>query len=89
MSEYLKNSKDHFGKQLVRIVMDSFEVDGPHGKHACLLYQPLGMNLTEFQNLFPGNRFPKELIQRTIQLVLISVAFLHQNNVIHSGMSRF
>ncbi|EED13427.1 conserved hypothetical protein [Talaromyces stipitatus ATCC 10500] len=80
ISEHLKNSNHHFGKQLVRLVMDSFEVVGPQGKHTCLLYQPLGMNLAEFRNWFPDNKFPKGLFQRTIQLVLISVAFTHQNN---------
>ncbi|KAF3407208.1 hypothetical protein DPV78_000030 [Talaromyces pinophilus] len=61
ISKYSKNLNDHFGKQLVRLVIDSLEVVGPHGKHACLLYQPLGMNLTEFQNLLPDNKFPKGL----------------------------
>ena len=69
----------------MRLVLDSFEVDGPHGKHTCLVYRALGMNLTEFQNLCPDGILPKELIQRTLQLILISLAFMHDNNVVHTG----
>lgn len=83
--ECLRSSNDQFGKKLVCLVLDSFEIDGPHGKHICLVYQPLGMNFTEFQKLFPDNKLPKDLTQRSIQLILISLAFMHVNHVIHTG----
>jgi hypothetical protein len=43
------------------------------------------MSFTEFQHLLPDNKLPKELVQRGIQLILISLAFLHDNGVIHTG----
>lgn len=86
MSEHLNNSGDHFGKKLVRLVLDSFELDGPHGKHTCLIYKPLGMSFTEFQSMSDGKALPKAFIQRSVQLTLISLAFMHENNVIHTGL---
>ncbi|PLB49730.1 protein kinase, variant, partial [Aspergillus steynii IBT 23096] len=77
----------HFGKSLIRLVLDSFEVVGPHGKHICLVYRPLGMNFTEFQNSLPDEVFPQTLAQRSIQLLLISLAFMHENNTIHTDIS--
>lgn len=85
VSEHLKHASDHFGKQLVRLVLDSFNVVGPHGRHKCLVYQPLGMNFTELQILCSDEKVPKDLIQRSIQLTLISLAFMHKNNVVHTG----
>ena len=29
------------GRQFVRTLLDSFEVEGPHGTHICLVYEPL------------------------------------------------
>lgn len=85
ISDHLKASDDHSGKTLVRPVLDSLEVVGPHGKHTCLVYQPLGMSFTEFQNLCPDEKLPKDLIQRSLQLTLIFLTFVHNNNVVRTG----
>ena len=84
-SQHLKNADSHPEKSLVRLVLDSFEITGPYGKHFCLVYQSLGMSFTEFRDLLPGNKFPKDLAQRSIQLFLISLAFMHDNWVVHTG----
>ena len=48
---FLNIWNDNFGKQLVRLVLDSFNIVGPYGKHIYLVYRALGMSLTEFQKL--------------------------------------
>lgn len=87
VSEHLRNSNEHPGKKLLRLVLDLFDIEGPHGKHTCLIYQPFGMSFSEFQGLLPDNKLPKELVQRSIQLITISLSFMHENNVIHTGKS--
>ncbi|PYI28526.1 CMGC/CLK protein kinase [Aspergillus indologenus CBS 114.80] len=85
VSEQLSQAEAHFGKRLVRLFVDSFEVVGPsNGKHMCLIYQPLGMSFTEFQKLLPETRFPKELAQRSLQLISIALDFLHKNDTVHT-----
>lgn len=87
VSNYLQSySFDHPGKGMVRTVLDSFEVRGPNGCHKFLLYQPLGMNYTEFLKLHPKYMFAKELVQRSAQLLLLTLDYLHQCNVVHTGM---
>ncbi|KAE8384916.1 hypothetical protein BDV23DRAFT_176672 [Aspergillus alliaceus] len=88
ISEHLKNCGGHPGKKLVRLVLDSFEVVGAHGKHTCLIYQPLGLSFTEFCDVLPDKTFPKDLVQRSIQLILISLAFMHENSVIEDDEIR-
>lgn len=87
ISTQLKNTNDHFGGKLAGLVLNSFGLIGPHGKHVCLAYESLGMNFTEFQNLPLDSKFPKDLVQRDTQLTLIALAFIHENNVIHTGKS--
>ncbi|KAJ5729145.1 uncharacterized protein N7483_003653 [Penicillium malachiteum] len=47
VSDRLKNASDHSGKSLVRLILESFQITGPHRKHTCLIYQPLGVSFTE------------------------------------------
>ncbi|PGH32490.1 CMGC/SRPK protein kinase [[Emmonsia] crescens] len=79
--------KKHAGKDLVRKFVDSFKVTGPNGVHQCLLYMPLGMSYTNFLKLFPEKMFPKDFVQRSIQLLLLAVAYLHQCEVVHTDIS--
>jgi serine/threonine-protein kinase SRPK3 len=84
--EYLKsNPIEHPGRKMVRSVFDSFEIAGPHGNHKCILYKPLGMSYTDLLRLLPESRFPKELVQQSIQLLLVSLDYLHRCNVVHTG----
>lgn len=78
---------EHYGKSLLRVVEDHFEIDGPHGKHQCLLFQPLGLNFTQYRNLFPNKCLDKTLVQQALQLVLIGLDFLHTAGVVHTGKS--
>ncbi|KAH8598552.1 kinase-like domain-containing protein [Bisporella sp. PMI_857] len=67
---------------IVRRALDSFEIAGPNGNHKHMLYQPLGMSFTKYPKLLPQNRFPKDLTQRSVQLLLIALNYLHQCHII-------
>lgn len=90
VSKHLNNFpiEHHAGKDLVRKVVDSFEVTGPNGSHQCLLYMPLGMSYTDFLKKFPKKMFPKDLVQRSIQFLLVAIAYLYQCEVVHTGSLR-
>jgi serine/threonine-protein kinase SRPK3 len=86
INEYLKsNPIEHPGEKMIRSVLDSFEIAGPNGNHKCMLYQPLGMSFSEFLNLLPQNKFAKDLVQKSIQLLLIALGYLHLCHVVHTG----
>jgi hypothetical protein len=86
VSKHLKPIEaEHPGKELVRLVQDHFKIDGPHGTHQCLLFQPLGMSLTDFRNLLPQKAFDKRLLQQSLQLILLGLDFMHQAGVVHTG----
>jgi serine/threonine-protein kinase SRPK3 len=43
------------------------------------------MSFTEFLNLLPQNKFAKDLVQKSIQLLLIALDYLHRCHVVHTG----
>lgn len=79
-------SSEHAGRDRVRRLLDSFEINGPHGSHACLVHEALGMNLEELRELVPGRMFAADLIRQTLREVLRGLHFLHEEaGVIHTG----
>ncbi|QPH09432.1 hypothetical protein C2857_000202 [Epichloe festucae Fl1] len=78
---------DHPGRGMLRLVQDDFQVAGPHGMHQCLVFDPLGLTFTQFRNKFPNRALNKELLQQTLQLILLGLDFLHQAEVVHTDIS--
>ena len=77
----------HEGRRYVRKMYDSFELQGPHGTHICLVHQPLGISLGELKELTPDGLFSPELIRQTLRCILTGLQFLHKEvGVIHTGM---
>ncbi|KAM3495664.1 hypothetical protein MY3957_001032 [Beauveria namnaoensis] len=87
--DYLKSSpvQKHPGKAFVREILDSFEIPGPKGLHTCLVYKPLGMTFTELRNRMPQGRFEPRMLQGALQILLISLDYLHKNTVVHTDIS--
>ncbi|KAI1957057.1 hypothetical protein LOZ58_005979 [Ophidiomyces ophidiicola] len=44
-------------RDLHRKLYDSFDLEGPHGTHVCLVHQPLGLSLMQILDFIPSNRF--------------------------------
>jgi hypothetical protein len=86
ISRYIKSiDAEHPGKARLRMVLDDFQIKGPHGSHRCLLFAPLGLTYTDFRNQIPEKAFNKELLQQSLLLVLLGLDFLHQAGVVHTG----
>ena len=76
---------EHPGKNFLRLIADHFLLQGSVGKHQCLLFTPLGLNFTQLRNGFPKKSIPNQLVQHTMQILLIGFDFLHQVGVVHTG----
>ena len=76
---------EHPGKERLRVVLDDFQINGPHESHRCLLFTPLGLTYTDFRNLFPEMVLNKDLLQQSLLMVLLGLDFLHQVGVVHTG----
>lgn len=86
VSNYLDDqSLDHPGDNMIRPILDSFDIVGPGGTHKCLLYQPLWWSFAAFLDILPNRRFPRDLLQQNTQFLLSALDYLHKCNVVHTS----
>lgn len=78
--------KDHPGYGAVRTLVDSFDVDGPDGKHRCLVHPPLFESaLTLFQRSLEG-RLPIRTVAFVLKRLFLALDYLHTGcKIIHTG----
>lgn len=88
VSKYLGALKHGLvGQSNVRLVVDSFQIQGPHGIHPCLLYKPAGINLADFLRFLPGGVIPCYMLKSAAYLLILALHFLHAAQVVHTGES--
>lgn len=73
------------GEKHVRLVLDSFQVTGPHEVHPCLLYAPAGIDLRDFMRCLEGDTLPEDILRPALRYLLIALEYLHRANIIHTG----
>ncbi|PKY05493.1 kinase domain protein [Aspergillus campestris IBT 28561] len=87
ISNHLRANYDARGVQrYLRLVIDSFEVPGPHGVHPCLLYEPAGVDIRDYIHCLEGDALPENLLRPTLRFVLIALDHLHKARVIHTDV---
>lgn len=74
----------------MRHLLDSFQVDGPHGRHIVLVLQASQMNLRDMDAVFmKGRGFDEPFVQGAIQELLKAIDFLHtEAQAVHTGIFR-
>lgn len=90
LSEYMKSIEEiHGGERYVRRAVGSFDIDGPHGTHCCLLYEPTGIDMSEFIRRLraAGGVLSENMLRMAVRFVLIALDYLHQLNIVHTGTS--
>lgn len=85
------------GAAHVILVLDYFVLQGPNGKHLCLVTEALGPSLsatlesrieyrTRARNGFPSYRFPLWMVKRILRHVLLGITYLHSHGIIHGDL---
>lgn len=64
----------HPGRPLIRELYDSFDIQGPFGKHNCLVLQPMHMTILEMMGLNP-TPFDLPLLKMTVKRLLLALDF--------------
>lgn len=75
------------GSDKVLGLLDEFSHTGPNGRHTCLVFKPMGPDMSHFRSLFHFPRIPIPVAKKVSRDLLMSLAFLHDHcNIIHTGM---
>lgn len=80
----LKSS--HRGQNYIRGLLETFTVNGPTGKHLCLVHPPMHMTVRELQYQNPSHRLNKQILKWTLFNLFSALSFLHDEaQVTHTG----
>lgn len=76
----------HSGQAYIRGLLGEFRIDGPTGRHLCLVQPPMHMTIHEFQRINSSKRLNQKLLNWTLFNLLNALSFLHEEaGVIHTG----
>ena len=71
---------------MIRMLEDSFKLQGPYGAHDTFVLPPLGISVSALQDLMPGNTFDRAFVVTALQQALIALDYLHGcANLTHTG----
>ncbi|KAK3116860.1 hypothetical protein LTR53_002354 [Teratosphaeriaceae sp. CCFEE 6253] len=80
-------ASQHGGESHVRRLLDSFQLNGPHGKHICLVHEAMGMTLDELRYWIDGGRFAPAAIRETLRPILRAMHFLrNEARIVHTDI---
>ncbi|KAG6024346.1 hypothetical protein E4U19_003845 [Claviceps sp. Clav32 group G5] len=71
-------STKHPGRYAVRSLLDSFPIDGPNGRHQCLVHPPLWDSLYGVRHRNPVRRFPEQIMALVLARLFQALDLLHQ-----------
>jgi serine/threonine-protein kinase SRPK3 len=67
-------------------LLDHFYIEGPNGKHECLVLEFLGPSVADLLDVrFDDERLPGTLAKTSVQQALAGLAYLHKYNIGHGG----
>ncbi|KAL2759756.1 hypothetical protein ACRALDRAFT_2094969 [Sodiomyces alcalophilus JCM 7366] len=80
-------SKRHPGRDAVRTLLDTFDLDGPAGEHRCLVHTPLWDSVLTFLYRNPVRRLPEPVLAGILQRVFLALDFLHTEcKIVHADI---
>eukprot|EP01006_Ploeotia_vitrea_P036520 TRINITY_DN66028_c6_g1_i1.p1 TRINITY_DN66028_c6_g1~~TRINITY_DN66028_c6_g1_i1.p1 ORF type:complete len:745 (+),score=378.50 TRINITY_DN66028_c6_g1_i1:260-2236(+) len=81
------NKNDPDGKRFVVSFLDNFTVQGPHGKHVCMVFEVVGENLLALIKKFKYRGIPLHIVKVIAFQCLIGLDFLHHTcAIIHTDL---
>lgn len=74
------------GAMFIRELLDTFQITGSGGWHACLVHEPLGMSIETLRQLSPGSKLSKPLLKALLRNLFQALDCLHTDvKMIHAG----
>ncbi|KGO70658.1 hypothetical protein PITC_055490 [Penicillium italicum] len=87
-SHLIQQNPGHRGCVILRTCLDDFEVDGPEGKHTCLVYEPMREPLWILQRRFVDRKLPLPLAKAYIYFLLAGLDYLHSEcKVVYTNLN--
>ncbi|EED18497.1 protein kinase, putative [Talaromyces stipitatus ATCC 10500] len=76
----------HRGRQNIRKLLDSFDVVGPHSKHAVLVFKAAQISLRDMKTVFQPGGFDEDFVRGAIIELLEALDFIYaEGEIVHTG----
>lgn len=77
----------HPGRRVIRTLLDTFYISGPHGKHRCLVHPPLWESVLVLLRRNPIERLPSPVIAVVLHRLFLALDYLHTEcHIAHTGL---
>ena len=89
LHEIYKDEKDEFGVDDCHVVqlLNAFIYQGPYGRHFCMVFEVLGVNLLEIIKRYDYKGIPLPICRRMARQILIGLHYLHKYcGIIHTDL---
>eukprot|EP01083_Nonionella_stella_P044874 120723_1 len=70
----------------VVLLLDTFKIKGPNGKHQCLVFELMGPDLLALIKKHDYKGIPLHEVKRITHDILLGLDFLHTNRIIHTDI---
>ncbi|GJJ15336.1 hypothetical protein Clacol_009612 [Clathrus columnatus] len=81
----LRQSENDPRSDYITILLDAFVIEGPNGKHRCLVFEPTGPS-AQWMGKYEFTNYPPLMAKKIFSDVLHGLAFLHENNIVHGDI---
>ncbi len=83
---HLSNSQpNHTGKSYVSPILDEFCIDGPNGRHLCLVSEPARCNVAASKEASTNWMFPIGIARAVATQAVLELQDIHSCDVVHGG----
>ncbi|KAL3495685.1 kinase domain protein [Aspergillus germanicus] len=72
-----QSPKGHPGRDAIRTVLDTFDIDGPDDRHRCLVHPPLWESTLTFLRRNPVERLPSAVLAMVLWRIFLMLDYLH------------
>lgn len=76
----------HPGQKHIVQLLDSFEVDGPNGRHTCIIMEPLGPTMSDWFDNHNRNILPAFAVKATARQMVLAIDGLHEHGFVYGDV---
>lgn len=88
--DHLRRSNlDHPDRSFVSSLLDDFWIDGPNGRHQCLVNELVGSTLLEAKEASKTGMLPLEVGRAITPQLALGLDYIHSHGILHGGQSLF